>query len=238
MTTAGTGAEKGVSPEKQEVLDFDLDPAPRLSRDTFSVSEANQAAFGLLQAWPNWPSSFLNLVGPGGSGKSHLARIWAAQAGAHFIGLSELSDVAPGQAAVLDDIVRLDPEQQEALFHLYNRMVSGGALLLVSEQPLSRLNVATPDLASRLRAVPVVEILPPDDALLEAVLRKRFDDRQLGVEQPVIEYILSRIDRSFSAIEALVATLDARAFAEQRPITIPLARDVLAVLNAQFSLDV
>lgn len=236
--TAGTGDERGTGREQQEVLAFDLDPAPRLSRDAFSVSEANQAAFGVLQAWPNWTSPFLNLVGPGGSGKSHLARIWAEQAGAHFIGLSELARVAPGQAAVVDDIVSLNPEQQEALFHLYNRLVSGGALLLVSEQPLSRLHVATPDLASRLRAVPVVEILPPDDTLLEAVLRKRFDDRQLGVEQPVIDYILSRVDRSFSALDALVATLDARAFAEQRPITIPLARDVLAVLNAQFSLDV
>ena len=152
--------------------------------------------------------------------------------------MAELDRVGTGQAAVLDDVVALDAQQQAALFHLYNRLVSGGALLLVSEQPLSRLHVATPDLASRLRAVPVVEILPPDDTLLEAVLRKRFDDRQLGVEQPVIDYILSRVDRSFSAVDALVATLDARAFAEQRPITIPLARDVLAVLNAQFSLDV
>ena len=84
----------------------------------------------------------------------------------------------------------------------------------------------------------MVEISPPDDALLEAVLRKRFDDRQLGVEQPVIDYMLSRIDRSFSAVEAVVAELDRRAFAQKRPITIPLARNVLAALNPQFSLDV
>lgn len=224
--------------DEQGVLGFDLDPAPRLSREAFSVSESNQTAFAMLQAWPNWISPFLNLVGPGGSGKSHLSRIWAARAGAQSIGLAELSRLGTGQAAVIDDIVSLTPEQQEALFHLYNRLVSGGSVLLVSEQPLSRMQVATPDLASRLRAVPVVEILPPDDGLLEAVLRKRFDDRQLGVEQPVVDYILSRVDRSFSALEAVVAELDRRAYAQQRPITIPLARKVLAALNPQYSFEV
>lgn len=233
-----TGANDDNGGDQQGVLGFDLDPAPRLSREAFSVSEANQAAFTMLQAWPNWTSPFLNLVGPGGSGKSHLSRIWAARAGAQSIGLSELSSLSAGQAAVVDDIVSLTREQQDALFHLYNRLVTGGSVLLVSEQPLSRMSVATPDLASRLRAVPVVEISPPDDALLEAVLRKRFDDRQLGVEQPVIDYMLSRIDRSFSAVEAVVAELDRRAFAQKRPITIPLARNVLAALNPQFSLDV
>lgn len=223
--------------EAQGVLGFDLDPDPQLSRHAFTVTEANQAAFAMLEAWPNWPAPFLNLAGPGGSGKSHLARIWAAQAGAPFIGMAELDRVQEGQTVVLDDIVALDTRQQEALFHLYNRMVSGGAVLLVSEQPLSRMTVATPDLASRLRAVPVVEISPPDDALLEAVLRKRFDDRQLGVEQPVIDYILGRTDRSFAAIEAVVAELDRRAYAQQRAVTVPLARDVLAAMNPQFSFD-
>ena len=231
-------AGENASGEAQGVLGFDLDPVPQLSRVSFTVTEANQAAFAMVQAWPAWPAPFLNLVGPGGSGKSHLARIWAEQASAQFIGAAELDRVGTGQAAVLDDVVALDAHQQAALFHLYNRLVSGGALLLVSEQPLSRMTVTTPDLASRLRAVPVVEISPPDDALLEAVLRKRFDDRQLGVEQAVIDYILSRIDRSFSAIEAIVVELDRRAFAQKRAVTVPLTREVLAVLNQQFSFDI
>ncbi|MGB1157361.1 MAG: HdaA/DnaA family protein [Alphaproteobacteria bacterium] len=235
--TAGGATATG----SQGVLGFDLDPAPKLSRQAFAVTEANQAAFALVQAWPNWPVPFLNLHGPGGSGKSHLARIWAERAGAQVSGLSGLDAVQPGQAVVIDDIVQLSQAEQTALFHLYNRMIGGGVsgsgVLLVSEQPLSRLVVATPDLASRLRAVPGVEIAAPDDALLQAVLRKRFDDRQLGVEQAVIDYILSRIDRSFTALEAVVDALDSRAFAQQRAITIPLAREVLALINSQYSLD-
>lgn len=227
---------------RQGVLGFDLDPAPRLSRDSFTVSAANRQAVALLDAWPGWTAPFLNLVGPDGSGKSHLARIWAGRAGARFIDVGGLAEVAAGQCAVVEDIEALTEPQQQALFHLYNRLVAGGSLLLVSRQPLSRLSVTTPDLQSRLRAVPVVEIDAPDDALLQAVLRKRFDDRQIGVEQAVIDYILSRMDRSFSALEAVVQHLDARALAEQRAVTVPLARDVLAALEAQrddsqFALD-
>ena len=228
----------GESGQTQGVLGFDLDPAPRLSRDSFTVSAANRGAVTLLDAWPNWTAPFLNLVGPDGSGKSHLARIWAGRAGARFIDVGSLDDVCAGQCAVVDDIEALTEAQQQALFHLYNRLIAGGSLLLVSREPLSRMVVSTPDLQSRLRAVPVAEIEAPDDALLEAVMRKRFDDRQIGVEQAVIDYILSRIDRSFSALEAVVQRLDARALAEKRAVTVPLAREVLADFDAQFALDV
>ena len=115
--------------------------------------------------------------------------------------------------------------------------MAGGGLLLVSRQPLSRLATTTADLASRLRAVPVVEIAAPDDALLEAVLRKRFDDRQLGVEQPVIDYMVSRMDRSFAALEAAVQRLDELALSRKRAVTVPLAREVLAQTSGQFSLE-
>ena len=84
---------ENASGEAQGVLGFDLDPVPQLSRVSFTVTEANQAAFAMVQAWPAWPAPFLNLVGPGGSGKSHLARIWAEQASAQFIGVAELDRV-------------------------------------------------------------------------------------------------------------------------------------------------
>lgn len=85
--------------------------------------------------------------------------------------------------------------------------------------------------------MPVVEIAAPDDALLEAVLRKRFDDRQLGVEQPVIDYMVSRMDRSFAALEAAVQRLDELALSRKRAVTVPLAREVLAQTSGQFSLE-
>ena len=221
----------------QAVLGFDLDPAPAFSREAFTVSPANRRAFSLLDAWPDWPAPFLNLVGPDGAGKSHLARIWAEKAGAYFVDLGSLDRISPGQCAVVDDVDAPTEAQQNALFHLYNRLMAGGWLLLVSRQPLSRLATTTADLASRLRAVPVVEIAAPDDALLEAVLRKRFDDRQLGVEQPVIDYMVSRMDRSFAALEAAVQRLDALALSRKRAVTVPLAREVLAQTSGQFNLE-
>ena len=138
---------------------------------------------------------------------------------------------------MVDDVDAPTEAQQNALFHLYNRLMASGGLLLVSRQPLSRLATTTADLASRLRAVPVVEIAAPDDALLEAVLRKRFDDRQLGVEQQVIDYMVSRMDRSFAALEAAVQRLDELALSRKRAVTVPLAREVLAQTSGQFSLE-
>ena len=85
--------------------------------------------------------------------------------------------------------------------------------------------------------MPVVEIAAPDDALLEAVLRKRFDDRQLGVEQPVIDYMVSRMDRSFAVLEAAVQRLDELALSRKRAVTVPLAREVLAQTRGQFNLE-
>ena len=220
----------------QAVLGFDLDPAPAFSREAFHVSSANRRAFTLLDAWPEWPAPFLNLVGPDGAGKSHLARIWAEKASAYFVDLSSLEGIGPGQRAVIDDVDAPTAAQQNALFHLYNRLMAGGGLLLVSHRPLSRLATTTADLASRLRAVPVAEIAPPDDALLEAVLRKRFDDRQLAVEQSVIDYLVSRMDRSFTALEAIVRRLDELALSRKRAVTVPLVREVLARTSSQISL--
>ncbi len=135
----------------QAVLGFDLDPAPAFSREAFAVSPANRRAFSLLDAWPDWPAPFLNLVGPDGAGKSHLARIWAEKAGAYFVDLGSLDRIGPGQRAVVDDVDAPTEAQQNALFHLYNRLMASGGLLLVSRQPLSRLATTTADLASRLR---------------------------------------------------------------------------------------
>ena len=222
---------------RQAVFGFDLDPAPRLSREVFAVSPANRPAVALVEAWPNWPAPFLNLVGPQGSGKSHLARIWAEKAGASVVHVSDLAGVAEGSCAVVDDLDHLSADQEQTLFHAYNRLIASGHLLLVSEQPLSRKSVGTPDLQSRLRAIPVVEIVAPDDALLEAVLRKRFDDRQISVEQAVLDYILPRIDRSFTAVEVLVAALDAKGLETGRAVTVPLAREVFSALETQGSLD-
>ena len=101
-------------------------------------------------------------------------------------------------------------------------------MLLTARTAPPTWTIRTPDLASRLKALPVVALAPPDDALLRAVLVKLFADRQLAVDEPLIGYVATRIGRSFADARAAVATLDQEAMRLKRPLTRALAAEVLA----------
>ena len=175
----------------------------------FFVSEANRDAVRHLEKWREWRTPVTLLLGPPASGKTHLARMFAARAGARIV-----DDLGPG----LDE---------EALFHGWNAAGPGRPLLLVARRDAGEWGVALPDLVSRLGATPRAAIAPPDDALLAAVMRKRFRDLGLEVGPDVVAFVLARIERGFEPVAAAVAALDAAAMAGRRPVTVPLARATL-----------
>jgi chromosomal replication initiation ATPase DnaA len=140
------------------------------------------------------------------------------------------------RACVLDDAGAIAGRagREEAALHLYNMIAERrGGLLLLDRQPPARWAIELPDLASRLRTAPAVEIGAPDDALIEGVLGKLFADRQLAVEPAVIGFLVRRMERSLDAARRLVARIDERALAGQRPVTVPLVRAVLEELDSQ-----
>jgi len=201
-------------------LKFGFKPKPVFSAEDFVVSEANREAFSWITEWPKWPGNALLLHGAKSSGKTHLANIWAKKSGAEF------SSDAEKLALVVENIESFT--DQEKLFHLINRMKEkNGWLLLTANVPAARLPVALPDLASRLKAIPSVGLNPPDDVLLKSVLMKLFSDRQLKVPAAAIDFILSRMNRSFPDAAALVEKIDTLSAEEKRAITIPLVKKVL-----------
>jgi len=219
-------------------LALDLPRRTAFGRSDFMVSGSNIAAVELIDRWPDWPSAVLVLHGPPGCGKTHLAHLWRERASALMITgetlteamLPHLLDKIPRQV-VVDDA---DRASEHALLHLYNSCIEHqGSLLITTYQPLGSWRVGLNDLGSRLRAAAVVEIGVPDDALLGAVLIKHFSDRQLRVAPDVIVYLLARIDRSFAAAETISAYLDGAALSSGGPVTIPLARKVLADPSCQ-----
>jgi chromosomal replication initiation ATPase DnaA len=210
---------------------FDLPVETGFGSADFLVSDSNRAAFEWIARWPHWPAPALVLHGPSGSGRTHLAHLWCGRTGATLIAGAAIGGMAPSDAAALaiDDAERAP---DEPLLHLYNSAVERGAsLLLTMPAPPAALPVALPDLASRLRALPVVGIAPPDDALLGAVLVKHFADRQVRVRPEVVAYLVARIERSFAAAAAVAARLDEAALSAGRPITVKLARGVLDELT-------
>ncbi|MDP9169893.1 MAG: DnaA/Hda family protein [Acidobacteriota bacterium] len=208
-----------------------LPHAESFTRDNFLEGPANAAGLALVDSWPDWPNRVMQLVGPEGSGKSHLAAIWAEQAGARSTSAHALTAAAvPGALAtgalVVDDLKSSDVDER-ALFHLLNLAREDGAsILITSRVPPSALQVELRDLGSRLRAVPSVSLLPPDDHLFRALIVKFCADRQLGADEAVVSYLTTRIERSYAAVRQAVELLDTEALRLGRPVTRPLAAEL------------
>jgi chromosomal replication initiation ATPase DnaA len=213
-------------------LTFDLPHAESFRRDDFLESPANAQALALVERWPTWPHRAAAIIGPHGSGKSHLASIWAERAGArtvsgHALDRTEVPAHLATGALVVEDIAPGNIDEA-ALFHLFNFAREGDAyLLFTASQRIDGAGFALPDLVSRLRSIPAVTLAPPDDALLSAVLVKLFADRQLAVGEGVIAYLLPRMERSLAAARAVVAELDNAALSRGRAVTKQLAAEIL-----------
>lgn len=212
-------------------LAFDLPVRPALGREDFFVSPANELALAALDAG-GWPQGKMLLLGPEGAGKSHLAQVWAGDTGAQVIAARDIAALPlpePGPMVVEDaDRIAGDREAETALFHLHNHLLAADApLLLTARRGATHWGLTLPDLKSRMEATATAELLPPDDALLSAVCLKLFADRQLQVTPALIQWLIRRIDRSFAAARAAVATLDAAALQRGRPVTRALAAEVL-----------
>lgn len=211
-------------------LAFDLPSAEAMTRADFFVAPSNALALHTVEDWRNWPGRKLLLIGPEGSGKTHLARVWAEMAGALILPAAALWTLDPTDLAAtpvaVEDADRLDGAEAE-LFHLHNLVTQGASLLMTAQRPPRDWGLRLPDLISRLQAAPIARLDAPDDALLSAVLVKLFADRQVAVPANLIPYLVSRMPRSIGAARALVAALDAAALAGGRPITRALAAEVL-----------
>jgi len=210
-------------------LPLPLPHEPSFAREDFLAFPSNAAALALIDAWPRWPAAQMLLSGPEGSGKSHLAAIFARQTGATRLDGRSLGDpdaATKGTALVIDDADAGGDEA--ALFHLMNFARSRNvSVLMTARTPPDLWRVRTPDLLSRLRLAPVVEIAPPEPELIEAALTKLFADRQLGVETSLIAYVARRLERSLGAARALVEALDAEALAQGRKVTRTMAAALL-----------
>ena len=205
-------------------LPLDLAYRPALGTADFVVADANRDAVAWIDRWPDWPAHALAIHGPKGCGKTHLAHVWQAKSGAVALAAPP-ADGAPPLRVVLDE-PRDWPET--AFLHLYNALrEAGGHLLIASEIPPARWEVALPDLASRLASIPAVALAAPDDELLISVMAKQFSDRGLEVNDDVLRYVASRIERSFAAAAEMVEKIDRAALAEQRRVTLALARTCL-----------
>jgi chromosomal replication initiation ATPase DnaA len=206
---------------------------PSLAADDFLVAPCNAEAHAWTGSPDLWPGPASILAGPAGSGKTHLAHLFAHSGGGVLVSAAELTrentrsllEAVPVLAVEDCDATGLD---EVALFHLINQGRELGRFLLLTARTVpSSWNVGLPDLRSRLLAMPVAAIGAPDDALLAALLVKLFMDRQIRIGEDVVHFLVGRMERSFAACAMMVERLDHAALAGRRAVTVPLARRIL-----------
>ena len=209
-----------------EQLTFDLPRRPALERGDFFIANSNALALAMIEDCENWPQNKHLLVGPRGSGKTHLANVWANQRGARVIASRDITYQAveeyAAQDLVIDDVPSLLGEQsrEATLFHIHNLcLANGNTLLMTGTGDVSTWNCVLPDLASRLNGTRTARLDPPDDILFQALLAKLFADRQLFPPPDVFPYLLLRLERSYDAAQMAVNHIDRAALSRKRAIT-------------------
>jgi len=217
-----------------EQLVFDLPIKTAFGHEDFFVTGANATAVQIVENWPTWPLSKLILVGPSGAGKSHLAHIWAEMSDGLVMDARSLMDIdmqEVAQTAVCVEGLNLiagDEALEAHAFHLHNLMQENGAPLMITGVGVpASWGIKLPDLASRIQGTSLAELRAPDDALLNAVLIKQFNDRQIAIDPKIVTFLVPRMDRSFEGIATLVTELDTAALKAGKPISMKMARAAL-----------
>jgi len=224
-----------VSADRQLILEFEHRPA--LTGDDFLVSSCNREAIDWIDAWPDWPAPALVIIGPPGAGKSHLAAVFAGRSNALQIMPDAFGEAASNveQDLIVEDVdLALNDNREEPLLHLYNAAKeSEHRILFTATTPPVRWGIKLADLRSRMNAALTVEIGPPEDSLIAALLVKMFADRQVHVAHDVISYAISRMERSFLAARQIVEKADQLALIEKKRITVPLIKRVLESIEQE-----
>jgi len=232
-----------MSERQTRQLVLDLPHRTALGREDFLVTPSNAAAVAMIDRYPDWPNPAMVLVGDPGSGKTHLLEVWRQVSDAPVVDAAEIGSFRPdsllSQGALAIDNAPGQRLDERALFHLLNLagQTASHILMASASHPVS-WQVSLADLSSRLKALPVSRLEPPDDVLLRGVLVKQFADRQLAVDEPVLNYLLVRMPRSLEAARSLVNHIDKIALEEKSAITRPLVAKVMQSLTEPGLFDV
>ena len=213
----------------QLLLDFDI---KRTFNDhDFYVSDSNYFAFNLIDKWPKWEKKILNISGEKFSGKTHLANIFKLKSSALFLNEKEINNdvfkkIKLYECIIIDEFSnRIDENLIYSIFNLVDQ--DSKYLLINSETPLGEIKFKLPDLVSRSKNLLYSKINPPNDELIYAIILKNFSDRQIKLEKKIIEFIINRIDRSYSKISEFIYKIDEISLKKKKPVNFKTIKEIL-----------
>ena len=203
-------------------------------KEDFYVSPSNQEAYDFINSWPKWIKRTVNIFGPSGSGKSHLASILKSKISSLQIEANNLNDETffkfkTKEVLIIENLN--DSVSENLLFSLWNVALQDNKYLLItSTKPISSFKFKLRDLISRVTSSLIIGINLPSDDLISVILAKNFSDKQIKVEKKHIDYIIKRIDRSYEKISQFILTLDKYSLKKGSPFGLKLIKEVLKMI--------
>ena len=201
---------------------LDLNYKQNFNDHDFYVSESNYFAFNIINKWPKWEKKILNICGEKFSGKTHLANIFKSKSKALLINYNKMDEDVFNKIKLFDNIIIDDFNNnfnEKLIYSVFNLVDQDNKYMLInSEQPINEIKFNLPDMISRSKNCLVAKIENPDDELIFAIILKNFSDRQIKLEKKIIEFIINRIDRSYSKIYEFIYKIDELSLKKKKPI--------------------
>ncbi len=210
---------------------LELDYKTNFNKHDFYLSKSNSAAFNLVNSWPEWDKRILNISGEKFSGKSHLANIFKIKSKAHLVIGSKIDNSVFKSLKLYESLIIDDFDEckdEELLYSIFNLIDQDNKYLLINSlKPINEKKYNLPDLGSRTKNCIYAEIENPDDELLFAIILKNFSDRQIKIEKKIINFIISRIDRSYRKIDEFIYKIDELSLKKKKPINLKTIKEIL-----------
>ncbi len=208
-----------------------LDHKKSFNEHDYYVSKSNFFAYSIIEKWPKWEKKIFNIYGEKFSGKTHLANIFKSKTNALFIKANEFNNDIFKKAKLFENIIidNFDEKYDEKLIYsIFNLIEQDNKYMLINSiMPISEINFKLPDMISRSKNCLSAKIENPDDDLIFAIILKNFSDRQIKVEKRIIEFIISRIDRSYSKIYEFIYKIDELSLKKKKPINFKTIKEIL-----------
>jgi len=213
----------------QKIIEFDYDN--NFKKDDFYIASSNKHIFKLINDWPKWEKNFLNINGDKCSGKTHLINIFlkrfkGIKFEANLFNNDNLKEIKVHQNIVLENLSK--GINEKLIYSLLNIIDQDNKYLIVTtNKPIVEINFGLRDLKSRTNNFLLQSIKKPDDDLLFALILKNLSDRQISLEKKLINYIIKRIDRSYSKIFDFIYKIDEMSLKKKKSINLKIIKEAL-----------
>ncbi len=213
----------------QKLLDFGIEVS--FDENDYYVSKSNYFAKNIIEAWPKWEKKIVNLTGEEYSGKTHLSKIFKNKSNALYLYSNNIEDKILKKIKLSNNIIIEDLEEsfdEKLLYSIFNLVEQDNKYLLISsKKPIDSMKFKLPDLISRLKNCIIAKIEQPDDELIYAIILKSFSDRQIKLDNKIIDYIIKRIARSYSKMHEFIYKIDELSLKKKKSINFKIIKEII-----------